>query len=309
VDEKTGDRLPYLEGIHSRKIVDEMVRWTALRAGDLDWIINPPYKAVHLAMKDPEPGIVAATTRPAGTVFIYFNLSKPPFDNLKVRQAVAYAIDKEELITAGLWGFGEPVNNQPFLSRSRMFIPIKDREVDLNKAKQLLLEAGYARGFSTEFLQDQTTMYLKSSEYVAGALKKIGIDATVKVLDRAAWTPSMRKGEFSISVRGDSERLDPDDAFYLYLHSGEIGKNNYSRYVNKELDSLLEKGRTTWHWQDRVPYYKKIIEIIREDLPILFLAKQKNPIAYRDYVKGYVGGVGGWFSYYGGGMKKTWIDK
>ena len=309
VDEKTGDRLPYLEGIHSRKIVNEMVRWTALRAGDLDWIINPPYKAVHLAMKDPEPGIVAATTRPAGTVFIYFNLSKPPFDNLKVRQAVAYAIDKEELITAGLWGFGEPVNNQPFLSRSRMFIPIKDREVDLNKAKQLLLEAGYARGFSTEFLQDQTTMYLKSSEYVAGALKKIGIDATVKVLDRAAWTPSMRKGEFSISVRGDSERLDPDDAFYLYLHSGEIGKNNYSRYVNKELDSLLEKGRTTWHWQDRVPYYKKIIEIIREDLPILFLAKQKNPIAYRDYVKGYVGGVGGWFSYYGGGMKKTWIDK
>ena len=49
--------------------------------------------------------------------------------------------------------------------------------MDLAKAKQLLAEAGYAKGFSTEFLQDQTTMYLKSSEYVVGALKKIGIDA------------------------------------------------------------------------------------------------------------------------------------
>jgi peptide/nickel transport system substrate-binding protein len=92
VDERTGDRLPYVGGIHVKKIVDETVRWTALRAGDLDWTINPPYKAAHLALKDPEPGIVVARTRPAGTTFIYFNVSKPPFNNPKVRQAVAYAI-------------------------------------------------------------------------------------------------------------------------------------------------------------------------------------------------------------------------
>jgi len=309
VDERTGDRLPYMSGVHVKKIVDETVRWTALRAGDLDWIINPPYNAAQLAMKNPEPGIVVARTRPAGTTFIYFNVSKSPFDNPKVRQSVAYAIDKEELIKAGLWGFGEPVNNQPFVDRSPMYIPVMDRKVDLARARQLLAEAGYANGFRTEFLQDLTTQYLTASEYVLGPLRKIGIEATIKVLDRAPWTLSMRKGEFSISVRGDSERLDPDDAFYIYLHSAEIGKNNYSRYVNKELDALLEKGRTSWQWQDRLPYYKKVIEIIREDLPILYLAKQTNPIAYRDYVKGYVGGVGGWFSYYGGGMKRTWIDK
>lgn len=277
VDEKTGDRLPYLEGIHVRKIVDEMVRWTALRAGDLDWIINPPYKTALLAREEAQPGVVVARTQPAGNVFIYFNMSKPPFDNPKVRQAVAYAIDKEELVKAAFWGFGEPVNNQPFLNRSRMYIQVQDRKVDLAKAKQLLEEAGYAKGFSAEFLQDQTTMYLKSSEYVLGALKNIGIDATIKVLDRAPWTLSMRKGEFSISVRGDSERLDPDDAFYLYLHSGEIGKNNYSRYANKELDSLLEKGRTSWQWQDRLPYYKKVVEIIRERSASLIPGKTDKP--------------------------------
>jgi peptide/nickel transport system substrate-binding protein len=282
LDQKTGDRLPYLDSIHVRKIVDETVRWTALRAADLDFIINPPYKTAVLAMKDPQPGIVVAPTQPAGTVFIYFNVSKPPFDNPKVRHAVAYAIDKEELVKAALWGFGETVNDQPFLDRSRMFIPVKDKGVDLARAKQLLAEAGYAKGFSTEFLQDQTTMYLKSSEYVVGALRKIGIEGTIKVLDRAPWTLSMRKGEFSISTRGDSERLDPDDAFFLYLHSDEIGKNNYSRYSNKEFDSLLEKGRTCWQWKDRLPFYKKAVEIIREELPILYLAKQKNPIAYRD---------------------------
>jgi ABC-type transport system substrate-binding protein len=119
----------------------------------------------------------------------------------------------------------------------------------------------------------------------------------------------MQKGDYSISARAESERLDPDDALYIFLHSGEIGKNNLSRYNNKELDGLLEKGRTTWKWEDRVPIYRKIIEIIEEDVPHLYLAKSRTPIVFRDYVKGFDAGAATWFGYYGGGMKKVWLDK
>jgi peptide/nickel transport system substrate-binding protein len=309
-DEKTGDRLPYLDSIHTKKIVDPMVRWSALRAGDLDYIVDPPRKASIDAMKTPVPGVVVVFPQPVGNTWIWFNLSKPPFDNQLVRHAVAYAIDKNEFIRAALWGLGEAVNNQPFLSRSRMYIPVKDREHDPAKAKQLLAEAGYPKGFKTEFLEfSGQTSDVEGCEVVIGQLKNIGIEATMKVVDRAPYFDSMRKGEYQISLRGDSERLDPDDAYYLYFHSSEIGKNNWPRYNNKELDTLLEKGRTTWSWEDRVPIYRKVVEILKEDLPVLYLAKSVIPCAHRDYVKGHEFGMGTWFGYYGGGLKKVWLDR
>jgi len=310
IDEKTGDRLPYLDSIFAKKIVDPTVRWTALRAGDLDYIADPPKKASVEAMKNPIPGVVALLPQPVGNTWIWFNMSKPPFDNKKVRQAVAYAVDKQELINAAFWGLGEVVNNQPFLNRSRMYIPVKDRELDLAKAKQLLAEAGYPNGFKTEFLEySGYTSDLDGCQAVGGQLQKVGIEATIKVVDRAPYFESMRKGDYHISLRGDSERLDPDDAYYLYLHSGEIDKNNWSRYNSPELDRLLEKGRTTWNWEDRVPIYQKVVEMVKEDLPILYLAKAVIPVAHRDYVKGHEFGSGTWFGYYGGGMKKVWFDK
>jgi peptide/nickel transport system substrate-binding protein len=310
IDEKTGDRLPYLDSFHWKKIVDPVVRWTALRAGDLDYIQDPPRKATLDAMKNPLPGIVVSLPQPVGNTWIYFNVTKPPFDNKKVRQAFAYAIDKEELVKASLWGLGETVNNQPFLKRSRMYIPVKDRVVDLPKAKQLLAEAGHPQGFKMEFLERSGTIAdLEGCQAAMGQLKKIGVEASMQVVDAAAWMKKLREGEYAISLRGDSERLDPDDAYYMRLHSSEIGKNNWSRYSSKKMDELLEKGRTAWKWGDRVPIYREVVEMIREDLPILYLAKTVIPIAFRDYVIGHELGMGTWFGYHKGGMKKVWLDK
>ena len=307
-DEKTGDRLPYLDGIHVKKIVDDMVRWIALRAGDLDYINSPDRKAVIQEKKKPTPGIVVELANTVGGRWIVFNVTKPPYDNKKVRQAIAYAIDKKEFIEAAHWGLGEPMN-QPFSRLSPLHIPVKDREADLAKAKQLLAEAGYPKGFKTEIMTESTTQYVEGSNATVGQLKKIGIEATIKTSDRAAYFTLMRKGEFSIGYRGDSQRLDPDDAYYLWLHSSEIGQSNWSRYSNKEFDQLLEKGRTTWKWEDRVPIYRKVVEIINEDLPLLYLLKPHNPVAWRAYVKGFDAGAATWFGYYGGGFKKTWLDK
>ena len=122
-DEKTGDRLPYLDSINVRKIVDATVRWTALRAGDLDYIQNPPRHIVLEELKKPTPGTVTVMPQPVGCSWIYFNVTKPPYDNKKVRQAIAYAIDKKEFVNAAYFGLGETTNNQPFLNRSRIYIP------------------------------------------------------------------------------------------------------------------------------------------------------------------------------------------
>ena len=140
-------------------------------------------------------------------------------------------------------------------------------------------------------------------------MQKIGIESTVKVIDRAPYFAMMRKGEYDLSIGNVVEIFDWDDAYYVHFHSGEIGKNNYSRYGNKEVDGLLEKARATIRWEERAPLYRRVIEIVHEDLPILFLAKSTIPVAFRDYVKGFEAGAGTWFGYYGGGMVKTWLDK
>ena len=309
VDPKTGDRLPYLDSIFIKKIVDETTRWIALRAGDLDFITAPAQSVVAQEIKKPTPGIITVNPDPLGYTWVYFNVSKPPFDNKKVRQAVAYAIDKKEVVNAAYWGLAKVSNNQPFLEGSQMYIPVEDREYDLAKAKQLLAEAGYPEGFKTEFFQFYYSLTIDACNVIIGQLKKIGIEATIKIIDRAPYFDSMRKGNYSISVMVESIRVDPDDAFFLTIHSGEIGKNNWSRYTNKELDQLLEAGRTAWKWPDRLPHYKKVVEIVKEDLPIFYVARTQTPVAYRDYVKGFGAGAGTWFGYYGGGLKITWLDK
>jgi peptide/nickel transport system substrate-binding protein len=91
--------------------------------------------------------------QPIGTQWIFINVSKPPFNNKKVRQALACAIDKRELVDTVQWGLAVSLNNQPFMKGSRMYVPVKDWEMDLSKAKQLLAEGGYPRGFKTEFLE------------------------------------------------------------------------------------------------------------------------------------------------------------
>ena len=107
-----------------------------------------------------------------GNVWVFFNVARPPFDQKKVRQAIAYAIDKKELIKAASWGLGEEVNNQPFLNRSRMYIPVPERAYDAAKARELLAEAGYGKGFKVEFFQTSGGGELSAAEVVAGQLKK-----------------------------------------------------------------------------------------------------------------------------------------
>ncbi len=308
-DDRTGDRLPYLDSIHLRKIADATVSWSALRAGDLDYVSTPPLNIMAKAMLDkPVPGIFMDYDTP-GNNWIWFNVSKPPFDNKKVRQAVAYALNKQELVKAMYWGLGEPVNNQPFANRSRFNIPVKGRETDLVKARQLLSEAGYPNGFKVEFLETSVAYDLAGAEAAIGQLKPIGIEGVVKVIDRAPYTTMMRRGDYTISFRGDSERYDWDDAYFPYFHSSEIDKNNWSRYSNKALDDVLQKGRTTLAREERVAIYRQAVDTIMEDVPILYITKPIVGIALRDYVKGYRKGFAVRFAWHGGGLKYFWMDK
>ncbi len=309
VDEKTGDRLPYLEGILLQKIVDETQRINALRAGDVEWVQEPPHNFLARSiLEKPVPGIDTDYIV-VGNQLIWFNVTKPPFNNKKVRQAIACAIDKKEFLRAMHWGLGKTINHQPFIDESRFYIPVGDREVDLAKAKQLMAEAGYPDGFNAEFFEYSVTSFVSGASIIVGQLQKIGIKGTLKVVDRAPYFSQMRKGEYSISFGSYDERFDWDDAFYMFFHSSEIGTNNWPRYSNKDLDPLLEKARTTLKMEDRLPLYKQVIETLKEDLPVHYICKSVTGNARSQHVQGYRKGFGSRFAWHGGGAKYWWLDR
>ncbi len=309
IDENTGDRLPYLDGYHSRKVVDPNVRWTAVRTGELETCYSPPLNALAKALLEkPIPGIFV-DFESVGNGWVWLNTSKPPFNDKGVRQALAYVLDKKSIMKSVFWGLGETVNGQPFSNRSRFYIPVKERERNLAKAKQLLAEAGYPDGFKTELLEYSLDYYITGADTFMGQMKEVGIESTMNVVDRAPYYLMLRKGDYSISYGGADERFDWDDAYYMYFHSSEIGSNNYCRYSNKELDRLLEKGRTTWKWEERVPIYKKVVEILAEDVPVVYIYKTTVGYALRDYVKGFRKGFATRPQWHDGGTKYWWLDK
>jgi peptide/nickel transport system substrate-binding protein len=95
----------------------------------------------------------------------------------------------------------------------------------------------------------------------------------------------------------------------MFLHSSEIGKNNWSRYSNPEMDALLEKGRITLKWEDRAAIYKRVAEIVQEDVPMVYIYKNAVGYALCNYVKGVRKGFSLRFAWHGGGAQYWWMDK
>ncbi len=308
IDEKTGDRLPRADAVWLKKMPDETVRLAALRAGDVDFIETPPLNKIAEELKNPTPGITINYDMP-GNNAIWFNVSKPPFNNKKLRHAIAYAINKKELQDGALWGLGQPLNNQPFPNDSRFYIPVQDREQNIAKAKQLLAEAGYPQGLKIELFQFQYTIYMATAQVLLDQLRKIGIEGTIKVVDRAPYWKMMRTGEYGITCGGISERFDWDDAYYSSFHSGEIGTNNWTRYKNPEIDKLVAQGRSTWDMEERRKIYKKVVEILMEDLPVIYTIDSVVGYGFRNDLKGFVPGFGTRTAFDGGGVKYWWIEK
>ena len=307
-DPKTGDQLPRCDGAYIKKMPDATVRIAALRAGDMDFVETPPYNILADYIKNPRPGITMSYDMP-GNYCIWLNNEKAPFNNKKVRQAVEYAVNRKEIQEGAFWGLGQLLPGQPFAEDSRFYIPTKVREQNIAKGKQLLAEAGYPNGLKVECAEYNRSSYLDNAAVIIGQLKEIGMDVKITITDRAPYFRALRSGNYVMSCGALSERLDWDDAYYVYFHSKEIGKHNFTRYNNPEVDRLVEQGRSVWGFEKRKKIYKKVVEILHEDTPMVFTCDSVVGQAYRNDLKGFVKGFAVRYAFYEGGIKYWWIDK
>jgi len=217
--------------------------------------------------------------------YLGFNLKDPRFADRRVRQAIAHAIDKQELIDGVLLGLGRDATG-PYKPGTWAHNPnVKRYPHDMAKARALLAEAGWkanddgvlvdthGQRFAFELLTNQGNDERKKvAEIVQASLKDLGIHVDIRVIEWASFLKEyIKKRRFDAIILGWGIGLDPDQ--YEIWHSSKTGPDelNHISYTNPEVDALLEQGRRSCRQAERKTYYDRLQAILAEDQPIVFL--------------------------------------
>ena len=265
------DGEPKLKTIIFRTIPDNSARLNDLSSGLVDVIdgVNPSDLETIKGNTN-----LQAIERPSMNVgYLGFNVTKKPFDNPKVRQALSHAVDKQSIIDAFYSGLATTAKNPLPDSVEGYNDEIQDYEFDLEKAKALLKEAGYPDGFTMELWampvpRPYIPEGMKIAEAIQANFEKIGVKAEIKTVDWAAYLDKAAAGEFPAYMLGwTGDNGDPDNFIYTLLDKDSIGSNNYSYYANDELHDILIEAQTIVDQDKRNELYKKAQEIIHEDAP------------------------------------------
>ncbi|MDA9211139.1 peptide-binding protein [Methylophilaceae bacterium] len=299
-NDKSISGVPLIKKLISRIIPDTSSQFLELTADNIDLMnINPiQYQRVFPARKDLRRKIELYKELGNGYTYLGFNLKKEPFNDIRVRQALNYAIDKDEVIKGVLLGLGEPISS-PYKPGTRWNNPnLTPYPYKPSKALQLLKEAGFKEnkdGLLTkngnplkfEIITNQNKQREMTAVVIQKRLQEIGVEVSIRVIEWASFVNRFIKtGDFDVVVLGWSLSLDPDQ--YNIWHSSQQGPGqfNFLGYSNKKVDKLLELGRKELNISKRERIYHKFSKYLLEDSPIVYLYAGYGLSAVHKRVKG-----------------------
>ena len=279
-----------------RTIPDNNARVQEMMAGNLHVMDNPDTN--HLDALEKRLGKkVKLVSQPGFNVgYLALNMDKKPFDNIKVRQAIAYAINKKGLIKGVYNGYGEAAKNPMPPTLWGYNDDIKDYDYSIQKAKQLMKEAGLEKGFTTTlWAMPVPRPYMpdgrKVAEALQGDLAKINIKAKIVSYDWGTYLEKTQNGAHDMALLGWTGDIgDPDNFLNVLLSTEAANKpaRNISFYRNKESDSLLTAARRETDQEKRAELYKKAQAIIHQESPLIPLAHSVDIVPVQSSVKGFV---------------------
>lgn len=292
--------LPHLDGITFRPIADDTARTTAIRTGDVDFIESVPQKDIDILKKDSNVNVQGGP----GTWYDYvgINVTKKPFNDVRVRQAMAWAVNRQEIVDISLFGYGTVINGGPIPKGHWAYADFKAYGPDLEKAKQLLAEAGYPNGFkATIKVGADYKSQVSIAQVLKEQLKPLGIELDVQPIEWGLFLDQWNKKKFDLVVLGWIGAVDPDDWLYAQFHSGE--KWNAYGFSDKKVDELLEKGQVETDQAKRAAIYQEVQKLITEQAPYIFLHINDQYEALSPKLKGYITTPTGSFI----GFRDAWL--
>ena len=273
--------------VYFKVVPEDVSRVMMLKTGDADVVIGIPPIQMESLQKDKNIKTIIKTG--FRTIYIGMNLKHKPFDDIRVRHAVNYAIDKESIIKYVLNNIGKypvGVESTVISNSSQDLVPYK---YDPEKAKQLLAEAGFPNGFKTSLYtpEGRYPMDREVAEVVQSQLREVGINAEITVLDWGAYVAATNTGEDTrLFLLGKGcPSGDPD--LDLTLSFGTDKKMNNSFYSNPKVDELLILEKITVDPEKRSQILYDIQKQIHEDAPWAVLYYVVQTLATRADVEGF----------------------
>ncbi len=301
----------FVDRVIFRVISNASVRFTALRVGDVDLIERAPYEWVKAVVDGRVRGIGFVKARYAAFRALDFNVLAPPFDDKRLRLAVAHAVDRSEILQAAYFGLGEPTDQKYPKGHSGYMDEVSSPSYDPKKAAGLLKEAGY-KGETIQVMLNLGEAAETEAAVLQAQLKRIGMNIKLKVLERGAALELRRKGQFAFKFAGGGFDLDPLRA-YVELKCEPKRKirriRNETGYCDKEFEALYKKAIGEVDSKKRMELYKQIVAKANADIPELALGYAPRLFAFRDYVKGYTTNSSGDFRPWGAGLNYLWLNK
>jgi len=291
-----------IDQLVTRIIPDNSAQFLELMADNIDSMGLDPIKYSRIIPARPELKKNLNLYKELGNSYTYlgFNLKHKPFDDIRVRKAINYAIDKQEIIDGVYLGLGINIAS-PYKPGTRWSNPtLKPYSYDPEKARALLKEAGFSKNangilerdgkpFSFEIITNQNKEREKSAVIIQRRLKEIGIDVKIRAIEWASFISRfINTGDFDVVILGWGLGLDPDQ--YNIWHSSQQapGQFNFIGYNNPAVDKLLEQGRTELNPDKRQEIYHAFTEQLLADSPIVYLSAGYGLTAIHKRIEGIV---------------------
>ena len=277
------DGAPEISGVRFRFISEPSTALSALQAGEIDWTDSVPPQRVQQLRND--ESITLAVEPSNDYWYLALNEAREPWNDVRVRQAIAYAIDRDAIVQAT--SYGTAAKNQLAIPEGNPWYVPYDRyaEGGLDKARELLDEAGASPRNLDMLVTTDYPETVTAAQIVADNLAPLGITVNIRTVDFATWLDEQNKGNFDMLMMGWLGNIDPDDFYYAQHHTD--GTSNAQKFSDPEVDRLLDAGRVETDRQARFDDYRRAATMIADQVSYIFLYNPSVIQAWNPALQGY----------------------
>jgi peptide/nickel transport system substrate-binding protein len=287
-DDWASGPLPALKRVVVREVPSPSAQLALLTRGDADVVVGlAPHDLAKLAAQGSDVNVVGVPVENA-LQYLGMNVTKPPFDDVRVRRAVAYALPYEQMMRAAMFGRALPMfgaQGEPTASWPQPSPYV----TDMAKARALLAESGHAQGFETELSFDQgfATTNEPMALLIQESLAEIGIRVSLNKIPGANWRGALLRKDLPLVLNAFGGWLNYPEYFFYWCYHGQNAVFNTMSYKNAELDRSVDAARFE---ADATTYDAQIKDFVRvafEDVPRIPLFQPMQDVALRQNVRGY----------------------
>lgn len=274
------DGLPKIDQVILHIIPESSIQVQSLMTGQIDivFIIDSD----DIPLLESSPNVLLEENLTSLILVMPMNTSVAPLDDIRVRQAINYAIDKQKILDIA-YGGGETIG--AFMDRGNAYY--KDF-TDLypynpDKARQLLKEAGVGDDVELKlYLPQNYTLHVKAGEMYQEMLSQVGLNVKIQLIDWSTWISDVyRASKFDLTVIGHTGKLDPDGTLSGY------GAGKYVKWMNADAAGFINKAASTIGYEERKALYDQALELMAKEVPFVFLGSSYRTTGLGNNVSGF----------------------